>query len=107
MPLQAHAAPARHFRHLVDGEDQHLAVLADGGDEFALHRRDGARFVWRFDVENLLAFARIRQAFVLRRDESPALAAGDDQSAAALIAEHRNDVAFLLEIDEQPNWLAM
>ena len=34
--LQAHAAAARHLRHLVEREDHHLAVLADRGDQFAL-----------------------------------------------------------------------
>ena len=34
--LQDHALAARHLVHLVEREDQHLAVLADGGDHVAV-----------------------------------------------------------------------
>ncbi len=107
VPLQAHAAAARHLRHLIDREHHHLAVLADRGDQFALGRRDGAGFVGRLDVEDLLALAGIGEALVLGNDKAPALLARDDQLAAALIAEHRDHVGLLLELDEQPDRLAV
>ena len=38
--LQAHALAARHFRRLIQGEDQQLAVFADDRDVIAGGRRD-------------------------------------------------------------------
>src|SRR5580704_623109 len=105
--LQPHAAAAAHFRHLVQREEYHLAVLANRGHELALDRRDGARFVGRLDVEHLLALAGIAQALVLGHDESPARFARDQKLAAALIAEHRDDIRLLFHLDEQPDRLAM
>src|ERR1700731_1005677 len=104
--LQPHAAAAAHLRHLVEREEHHLAVLADCRDELTLDRRDGARFIGRLDVEHLLALARIAQALVLGHDESPARFARDHELAAALIAEHRNDIPLLLELDEETDRLA-
>src|SRR5579862_9064744 len=95
--LQPHAAAAVHLRHLVERKVHHLAVLADGGHELALDRRDGARCVGRLDVEHLLAPASIAQTLVLGHDESPARFAGDHELAAALIAEHRNDIGLLFD----------
>src|SRR5580704_15042052 len=89
--LQPHAAAAAHLRHLVEREDHHLAVFADCRDELAIDRRDGARFIRRLDVEDLLALAGIAQAFVLGHDESPARFARNHELTAALIAEHRYD----------------
>src|ERR1700730_18215318 len=88
MTLQPHAAAARHLRYLVDWENDHLAVFADRRHQFAHGRRDGARFIGRRDVEHLLALARIGDALVLGHDESSPLLAGDDELAAALVAEH-------------------
>src|SRR5579864_2760932 len=105
--LQPHAAAAAHFRHLVEGEDHHLAVLADRRDEPAFDRRDGARFVGRLDVEHLLALAGIAEAFVLGHDESPARFAGDHKLAAALIAEYRDHVGLLLDLAVEPDRLAV
>src|SRR6202451_1508492 len=103
--LQPYAAAAVHLRYLVERKEYHLAVLADRSHQLALDRRDGARFVGRLDVEHLLALAGIAQAFVLGHDESPARFARDQKLAAALIAEHRYDVGFLLKIAEQPDRL--
>ena len=105
--LQAHAAPAGHFRRLLDREDHHLAIFADRGDEIAFDRRHRARRIGRFDIENLFAFARIGDTLVLGSDKSPALQARHKQLAAALVAKHRDDVGFLFEIDEQPDRLAV
>ena len=92
---------------MLDREDQHFAVLADRGDQFAFDRRDRAGGVRRFDVEHLLALAGIGEALVLRHDKSPALRLADQELAAALITEHRDDVGLLFEIDEQPDRLAV
>src|SRR6202051_1138227 len=105
--LQPHAAATAHLRHLVEGEEYHLAVLANRRHQLALDRRDGTRFVRRFDVEHLLALASIAEALVLRHDESPARFARNQKLAAALIAEHRYDIGFLLEVAEQADRLAM
>ncbi len=105
--LQPHAAAATHLRHLVEGEEHHLAVLADRRHQLALDRRDGARFVGRLDVEHLLALARIAQALVLGHDESPARFARDHELAAAPIAEHRDDVGLLLDLAVEPDRLAV
>src|SRR3954454_20441937 len=43
--LQTHTAAAGHLRHLVEREDQHLAVLADDRDGVAEHLGDRARLV--------------------------------------------------------------
>src|ERR1700726_883352 len=105
--LQPHTAAARHVRYLVEREDDHLAVLADRRHQFAFDRRDGARRVGRLDVEHLLALARISQALILGHDKAPARLAGDDQFAAALIAEHGNDIGLLLELDVESDRLAV
>src|SRR5580658_5937119 len=105
--LQPYAAAAVHLRHLVQRKEHHLAVLADRGHQLALDRRDGARFVGRLDVEHLLALAGIAQALVLGHDESPARFARDHKLAAALIAEHRDDIRLLFHLDEQPDRLAV
>src|SRR5580704_15372569 len=105
--LQPHAAAAAHLRYLVERKTHHLAVLANRGHELALDRRDGARFVGRLDVEHLLALAGIAQALVLGHDESPARFARDYKLAAALIAEHRDDIRLLFHLDEQPDRLAV
>ena len=107
MALKAHAAPARHFRHLIDGKHHHLAVLADGGDQFAVGNRNRAAFIGRLDVEDLLALARIGHALVLRDNKAPALLAGDEELAPAFVTEHGDDIPFLLELDEQPDRLAV
>src|SRR5260370_1642869 len=98
--LQTHAAAARHLRHLLDRKDQHLAIFADRGNEIALDRRNGARLIGWLDVENLLALAGIGKALVLGRNESPALAAGNDQLASALITEHPHDIDFLFSVSK-------
>src|SRR5580704_2054524 len=105
--LQPHAAAAAHLRHLVEREEYHLAVLADCRDELALDRRDGARCVGRLDVEHLLALAGIAQTLVLGHDESPARFARDHELAAALIAEHRDDIGLLLDLTVEPDRLAV
>src|SRR5262249_8380197 len=105
--LQAHAATARHFRRLLDREDHHLTIFADRCDEITLDRRDGARRIGRFDIENLFAFAGIGDAFVFWSDKSPALQTRYQELAAALIAKYRDDIGFLFEIDEQPDRLAV
>ena len=59
------------------------------------------------DVEHLLALAGIGEAFVLRHDEAAALRARDQELAAALMTEHGDDVRLLLQVDEQPDRLAV
>src|SRR5262249_12039064 len=105
--LQPHTASARHLWDLIDRENHHLAIVADGRHQFADGGRDGARLVRRRDVEHLLALSGVCDALVLGDDESPALFAPDDELAAALVAEHGDDVGFLLELDKQPDRLAM
>src|SRR4029077_7847217 len=105
--LQPHATAAAHLRHLVEGKDHHLAVLADRRDELALDRRDGARFVGRLDVEHLLALAGIAEAFVLGHDKSPARSARHHELAATLIAEYRDHVGLLLDLAVEPDRFAM
>src|SRR5208282_6880299 len=50
---------------------------------------------------------RIAEAVVLGRDKAPARFAGDEELAAALIAEHRDDIRLLFELDEQADRLAV
>ena len=83
--LQPHAAAARHLGHLLEREDQHLAVLADRRDQLALDHRHRARLVGRLDVEHLLALAGVGEALVLGDHEAPALMARDQELAPALI----------------------
>src|SRR5262249_42171336 len=68
--LQAHAAPAPHLRHLVEGEDHHFAVLAHARDQLALDRGDRASLVGQRDVEHLLALAGVGETFVLAHHET-------------------------------------
>ena len=65
------------------------------------------RLIRRRDVENLLALARIGEALVFGSNKSPALPACNNELAAALIAEHRHDVGFLFQIDEQSDRFAV
>src|SRR6266851_5985382 len=78
--LQAHAAAARHLRHLIDRKQQKLAVIADDGvaDEIIL-----------FDDKTLPFMAR------------------HHEFASALVDEQRHDRCVLLHIDEHPDRLAM
>src|SRR5438477_13151204 len=85
--LQTHAAATRHFRHLIDREQQQLAVVADHGDGIAANGGKRAGFVWRFDVQDLLALAGIADAVVLIHDEALSLMACDQELASARVDE--------------------
>src|SRR5579863_1931848 len=105
--LQAHAAAARHLRHLIDREDHHLVVGADRRDHVAGDGCDSARLVRHLDVQNLLALAGVTDAIVLVDDEALPLAARNQVFAPALVDEQRDDGGVLIEIDEHPDRLAM
>ena len=59
--LQDHAGAARHLRHLVQREDQQLAVVADDRDVVALGRHAKRRLLARAQVQHLLAGALLGQ----------------------------------------------
>src|SRR6185312_755755 len=105
--LQPDAPSPRHLRYLLERENQHLAIVADGRDQFALHHRDGTRFVGHGDIEHLLALAGIGEALVLRHDKAATLGAGDQELAAALMTEYGDDVGLLLQVGEQTDRLTM
>src|SRR6185295_16452329 len=105
--LQPDAPTPRHLRYLLERENQHFAIVADGRDQFALHHRDGARFVGHGDIEHLLALAGIGEALVLRHDKAATLGAGDQELAAALMTEYGDDVGLLLQVGEQTDRLTM
>src|SRR4030095_3784168 len=105
--LQPYARAARHFRQLLDRENHHLAVFADARDLLALEHAHRTRLVGRLHVEHLLALARRAETFIFGDDEAFALMACDYEPASAHERNHRDDVALLLEIDEQPHRLAM
>src|SRR5216683_1515303 len=105
--LQAHAAATRHLRHLIDREQQKLAVIADDGDGVASYRRQGAGFVRHLDVQHLLALAGIANAIILVDDKTLPFMARDQEFASALVDEQRHDRCVLLHIDEHPDRLAM
>src|SRR5262249_35756994 len=101
------AAAACHLRHLVEREDQHLAVLADNRNGVACNLGDRARLVRHLDVENLLAFLRRANAIILVDDKALAFVACDEELATALVDEQRNGCGLLLHIDKQADRLAM
>src|SRR6266851_486565 len=105
--LQAHAAAARHLRHLIDRKQQKLAVIADDGDGVAGYRRQGAGFVRHLDVQHLLALAGVADAIILVDDKTLPFMARHHEFASALVAEQRHDRCVLLHIDEHPDRLAM
>ena len=105
--LQPHAAPARHLRHLVEREDHHLAISADGRHQFAVDRGHRRRLVGALEVEHLLALARGAEHFVLRHHEAVAAMARHQEFAAALISKRRHHVGVLLDIEIEPHRLAM
>src|SRR5450755_3463300 len=82
--LQAHAAAARHLRHLIDREQQKLAVIADDGDGVTGYRRQGAGFVRHLDVQHLLALAGVADAIILVDDKTLPFMARDQELASAL-----------------------
>src|SRR3954471_6861611 len=88
--LQAHTRAARHLGQLLHREDQHLAVLANGGDLLALKHAYRARFVGRLHVEHLLALARGAEALVLGNNEASPLMARDYELPSALERKHRD-----------------
>src|SRR5215216_903767 len=105
--LQPHATSARHLRHLLERENQQLAIFADRGDKLALDHCQGTRRVGRRDIEHLLALPGIGQAFVLGYDEAATLGAGDQEFAPALVAESGDEIGLLLKVDKQSDRLAM
>src|SRR4030088_1479219 len=105
--LQPHAASPRHLRHLFERENQHLAIVADGGDQLALHHPDGARLVRHRHIDQLLALAGVGEAFVLRHDKAATFGARDQELATALMTEYGDDVRLLLHIDEETDRFAV
>src|SRR5450755_3903546 len=105
--LQPYAAAARHFRHLIDREDHHLVVGTDHGNGVAGDGGDGAGLVRHFDVEHLLALAGVADAIVLVDHKTLPFEARDQELAAALVDEQRDDRGILLHVDEHPDRLAM
>src|ERR671910_535066 len=77
--LKAHALAARHFGHLLDGEDQELAVLADDRNVVALGLGADDRLMGRVESEHALAFAGVGDRLVGRRHEAAAVAADDEE----------------------------
>jgi hypothetical protein len=105
--LQPHAAAARHFRHLIEREYQHLAVFADHGNGVAGNLGQGSRFVRRGDIQHLLALAGVGDAIVLIDDKALPIMAGDKELAASGIDEQRHDVGVALHVDEHADRIAM
>src|SRR5262245_28112772 len=65
------------------------------------------RCIRRLHIEHLLALARIRNAFVLRHHKSATLRAANEELAATLVAEHRDKIGLLLQVNEQADRLAV
>ncbi len=74
MLLQADPFAARHFRNVLDGKDQHLAILTDHGEMVGgiIDKYAKSCLGRRLDVQHLLAFARRGDAFSLRHNKAVA-----------------------------------
>src|SRR6185437_10635384 len=64
--LQPYAAALGHLRHLIEGENQEFAVLADGRDLLAGDDCHGGGAVRHLQVQDLLALARGAEHFRFR-----------------------------------------
>ena len=105
--MQPHASAARHLRHLLEREDHHFAVFADRGDKLTLHVCDRPSRIGRRDIEHLFALTGVGEALVLGHDEAAPLRAGEKKLAPSLVAKDRHKLGFLLQINEQPDRLAV
>src|SRR5215470_14983299 len=106
--LQQHSAAAAHLRHLLEGEDQELAALAQRGNRIGAFRHDGedlCLLVAR-QVQDLLAVARLRHHLVFRHDEAAAGLGGDQKLAAAPQHFELHDVLLVAELDHETDRLA-
>src|SRR5262249_51254809 len=77
--LQADAPAAAHFGHLVERENHHLAIFADGRCELTVNRRERARLVRCLQVQHLLAFPGGAKTLVFTDHETVALMACDQE----------------------------
>ena len=104
--LQAHALAAGHLRHLLDREDQELAVLADDRDVVALGLRGRPLFAGASTFRTLLALAGVGGPSSGRHDEAAPVRADDEQLRAGLVGEGRDEVGALLQVDHQADRIA-
>ena len=105
--LQAHALAARHFRHLIERENEQLAVLPDDRDMIADRRDDQGPPYRRIEIEQNLAFARAADHFVARRDEAAPVARSDQHFLARDIGKDRDDILALADVGHEPQGLAL
>src|SRR5215204_5582409 len=104
--LQAHALAADHFRQLLDGKKQELAVLADDRDVVAggLDRDREPRLA--VDAHDIAAFAGVGDRVVGRDDEAAPFRAREQQLHAGPVGDGRDDVGAVVEIDHEADRIA-
>ena len=100
--LQPHALAARHLRHLVEREDQQLAVLADDRDDGRPRRRRRARISSGASTFiTCLPLRVLASDLVLGHDEAAPLGRGDEQLPLGIVDEDGDDVLGRVHVDHQ------